>query len=79
MPRSEPVYVDANQPADLRYGITHQVTHAFLTLQDAIVAYNKLPEKIKDGATIVLKNPYRIFDADAIERLHTSPKPEEKE
>lgn len=76
MSKDEPIYVDASQPADLRHGTTHPVTTAFLTLQEAKIAFNHLSEVEKQGATIVVRNPYRVFKPSEIERLHKAPGPD---
>jgi hypothetical protein len=58
------IYVDASQPAILRHPIG---TFACLTLQEAVIAWDKLPDKAQ--ATIQVTGG-RVYTANEIERFH---------
>jgi len=70
---NEPIYVNAGQSAVLFHGAKTEVC---LTLQEAVIAYHKLPPERKEAATI--KSGGRVFSASEIERLHYGPRPEDR-
>ena len=59
------IYADASQPATL---IDGDVSIDCLTLGDAVVALDNLPQPRKSAATIKIKD--RVFTASEIDRLH---------
>lgn len=65
------IYVDASQPAVLRHA---GGTVDCATLQEAGIAYHKLPEKDRAQATIKVRGGIE-YTANEIERMHYGPKP----
>jgi hypothetical protein len=61
----EPLYVDASQAAQLEHGA---ITENYLTLQEAKIAYDKLPKERQEIATITSAG--KIYSASEIERFH---------
>ncbi len=64
-----PIYVDAGQPATLH--ISGETT-AYPTLQEAIIAWHKLPSRDQEVATIRVDGA--IYTASEIERLRHGPR-----
>jgi hypothetical protein len=62
MMTADKIYVDASQPAILR----HPIGSACLTLQEAVIARDTLPDKAQ--ATIQVNG--RVYTANEIERFH---------
>jgi hypothetical protein len=72
MSEAEKIYADPSQPATLRYG-TESVDCP--TLQEAVLAFERLSEGDRDRATIKVNVPGGVtFTAKQIERLHIPPK-----
>jgi len=73
MTDDDAIYVDASQPATLRYpGGSVDCP----TLQEAVIARNNLPSKDRNQATIkvnIADGP--VYTAQEIDRLHYGPKP----
>jgi hypothetical protein len=67
-----PIYVDAEQPAALRHA---GVSTDCPTLQEAVVAWQKLPKTLRKSTTIVLTGAGTVYQAAEIERLQFGPKP----
>jgi hypothetical protein len=65
MMTADKIYVDASQPAILRHPIG---TFACPTLQEAVIAWDKLPDKAQ--ATIQVTGGGRVYTASEIERFH---------
>ena len=63
---TEPLYVDAAQGATLRHA---GVSKAFLTLQEAVIAWHQLPPVEKPTTTIKVSGG-PLYKAEEIERLH---------
>jgi hypothetical protein len=73
MTAPDKIYVDASQSAILRHG---DVLVDCPTLQEAVLAWHKLPEGDREKATIKVKLPGgEVYTAREIERLHYGPKP----
>jgi hypothetical protein len=65
---NDKVYVDASQPATLQ---RPNGPVSYYTLQEAVLAWRKLPEKERAETTIAVNVPGGpIYDAQQIERLH---------
>jgi hypothetical protein len=62
--KADKIYVDASQPAILRHPIG---TFACPTLQEAVIAWDKLPDK--GQATIQVTGGGRVYTATEIERF----------
>jgi hypothetical protein len=67
---ADKIYVDAGQPAVLLDG--HKSMNC-RTLQEAIIAWHRLPASRKSGATINVNG--RFYTAAEIDRMHYAPKP----
>jgi hypothetical protein len=65
MMTADKIYVDASRPAILRHPID---TFACLTLQEAMIAWDKLPDKAQ--ATIQVTGGGWVYSANEIERFH---------
>jgi hypothetical protein len=66
------IYVDAARPATLNDGVGAQTDCP--TLQEAVLAWQRLPPEQKVRATIkVIGGP--VYSAHQIDRLHYGPKP----
>ena len=73
MNEAEKIYADVRQPATLQYS-GHSIN--CLTLQEAVLAWYRLPEHARAQATIkvdVLGGA--TYTAKEIDRLHYGPKP----
>jgi transcriptional regulator with XRE-family HTH domain len=68
---SEPIYVDASRSAVLSHGAE---TINCLTLQEAVIAFKKLPKERQEIAFITSAG--RTFTPAETERLHYGPKPD---
>jgi hypothetical protein len=69
---NEKIYVDAGQPATLNNG--GGVLDDCPTLQEAVIAWHRLPPEQKKRATIkVIGGP--VYNAGEIEHLHYVPRP----
>jgi hypothetical protein len=69
---NEKIYVDAGQPATLNNG--GGVLDDCPTLQEAVIAWHRLPPEQKERATIkVIGGP--VYNAGEIEHLHYVPSP----
>ena len=67
------IYVDASRPATLSNGVG--VLEDCPTLQEAVIAWHRLPPEQKKRATVkVFGGP--VYNAGEIERLHYGPKPQ---
>ncbi len=64
-----PLYVDASQAAQLEHGA---ITENYLTLQEAKIAYDKLPKERKEIAKIT--SAARVYSPSEIERFHYGPR-----
>jgi hypothetical protein len=64
-----PIYVDASQPATLRY---EGQSVDFQTLEEAVSAWMRLSEDEREQATIRV-NDGTIYDAKEIGRLYSAP------
>jgi hypothetical protein len=64
-----PIYVDASQPATLRY---EDQSVDFQTLEEAVSAWMRLSEDEREQATIRV-NDGTIYDAKEIGRLYSAP------
>jgi hypothetical protein len=72
MADDDAIYVDASQPVTLRY----PGGSVELSLQDAVIARNKLPTEYRDQATIEVNiADGLVYTAQEIDRLHYEPKP----
>jgi hypothetical protein len=71
MSEDEEIYVDAAQPATLHDGAVHTDCP---TLQEAVIAWHRLPPVRQQTATISSKG--NVYTAHQINRLHYAPKPE---
>ena len=72
MSDNEKIYVDAGQPATLNNG--GGVLDDCPTLQEAVIAWHRLPPEQKERATIkVIGGP--VYNAGEIEHLHYVPSP----
>ena len=72
MSEDDKIYVDAGQPATLNNG-TGKLTD-YRTLQDAVMAWHRLPpEQTKRGTIKVIGGP--VYTAAEIVRLHYRPGP----
>ena len=72
MSNDEKIYVDAAQPATLNNG--GGVLNDCPTLQEAVIAWHRLPPEQKERATIkVIGGP--VYNAGEIEHLHYVPSP----
>ena len=69
MDNEDKIYVDGNQPATL---IDGDKSTDCLTLGEAVIARDNLPEPRKSAATIKIKG--RVFAPDEIDRLHHKPR-----
>ncbi|ULO25123.1 hypothetical protein [Methylocystis sp. SB2] len=63
--QEEPLYVDASQAAQLEHGA---ITENYLTLQEAKIVYDKLPQERQEIAKITSAG--RVYSASEIERFH---------
>jgi hypothetical protein len=66
----EKIYVDASQPATLRYGTGSLDCY---TLGEAGLEWTRLSEQNRERATI--ESGGRVYNANEIARLHVGPKP----
>jgi hypothetical protein len=66
------IFADASLPATLNNG--GRATHCS-TLQEAVLAWMRLPERERDAATIHADDG-TVYDADKIERLYHSEGPD---
>jgi hypothetical protein len=64
-----PIYVDASQPATLRYEGHSVACH---TLEEAVSAWMRLPDDEREQATIRV-NDGTIYNAKEIGRLYSAP------
>jgi hypothetical protein len=72
MSEAEKIYVDASQPATLRYGAN---VIDCPTLQEAVLVFDRLPEKDREQATIKVSVPNGpTYAAKEIDRLYIAPK-----
>ena len=70
--QAEKIYVDASQPAMLRHGAN---VIDCPTLQEAVLAFDRLPEKDREQATITVSVPNGpTYTAKEIDRLYIAPK-----
>ncbi len=67
--QEEPLYADASQAAQLEHGA---VTENYLTLQEAKIAYDKLPKERQEIAKITSAG--RVYSASEIECFHCGPR-----
>lgn len=67
--KEEPLYVDASQAAQLEHG-AH--TENYLTLQEAKIAYDKLPKERQEIAKITSAG--KVYSPPEIERFHYGPR-----
>jgi hypothetical protein len=67
------IYVDASQPATVQHAPGSFDCH---TLQEAVLAWHRLPANDREHATIKVNVPDGpVYTAREIERLHYGPKP----
>ena len=71
MSEDDKIYVDAGQPATLNNG-TGKLTD-YRTLQEAVMAWHRLPPEQTKRATIMIGGP--VYAAAEIVRLHYGPGP----
>ena len=77
MANTDPIYVDASHPADLRYRTNHPITLQCLSLQEAMLAFGRLAATDQPTATIAMRDGSgRVYRRGEIDRLHYGPKPE---
>lgn len=67
--QEEPLNVDASRSAQLQHGA---ITENYLTLQEAKIAYDKLPKERQEIAKITSAG--RVYSASEIERFHYGPR-----
>ncbi len=78
-PGKGPIYVDASQKARLRWREdSRPVTQDWPTLQEAVLAFYRLPEDRQDGASIVLARTTAVYRPASIRRLHHGPRDDER-
>lgn len=69
--RLRPIYVDASEGAELRHAGTPPVRCP--TLQEAVIAWHKLPREQQRSATIKVRGG-KLYKAEEIIRLHYGPR-----
>jgi hypothetical protein len=73
MSDADKIYADASQPATLHHAGS---SISCATLQEAFLAWHRLPEKDREQATIKVNVPNGpVYTAREIDRLHYGPKP----
>lgn len=65
--KKEPIYLDGDRTAELTHGA---ITEQFLTLRQAVAAFNKLPPNRKEIASIITFA--KSYSSSEIERLDFS-------